>query len=268
MKKVLLTIVVLLTGLLLVGCTNTTSDLEDLKVAVSFYPMEDILDLIKDDLKEEGYNLTYEMFNGNHTLPNIALNNKEFDANMIQHAYFMRTFNEGNNGNLVHAANIYYATFALYSRNGEEVKANSVIGIPNDKDNLGRALLLLQEADLITLDENFTNIPALSNIATNPLNLTFQELGLSTMHSNYTKDINHVINYPTYMRPLNLVGNEQMLFIEDFNLDAVQDFAISLVAREDNINSDKIKALIKHLHTDKVRTFLEENYAWASTPAF
>ena len=106
MKKIFTLLAILILGTTLVACSNK-NDEKTINVGVSFYPMDEILDLIKDDLKNDGYNLKYTNFNGDYFLPNKALTNKEFDANMIQHEYFMDAYNAGNNANLVHSMSIY-----------------------------------------------------------------------------------------------------------------------------------------------------------------
>jgi D-methionine transport system substrate-binding protein len=73
--------------------------------------------------------------------------------------------------------------------------------------------------------------------------------------------------YPTYARSLELVGDEQRLYVEQQD-DVTEGYAISLVARNDNRDSEKIQALIKHITSDEVREFLIDEYSWASKPAF
>jgi D-methionine transport system substrate-binding protein len=72
--------------------------------------------------------------------------------------------------------------------------------------------------------------------------------------------------YPTYARNLELVGNAERLYVEVLS-ERTESFAISLVTREGLLESEKIELLKKYLSTEKVRNFLIENYAWASTPA-
>ncbi len=66
---------------------------------------------------------------------------------------------------------------------------------------------------------------------------------------------------------LELVGDDQRLYVEKQD-DVTAGYAISLVARSDNKESEKIKTLIKHTSSDKVRQYLIDNYSWASSPAF
>ncbi len=63
------------------------------------------------------------------------------------------------------------------------------------------------------------------------------------------------------------MGDEQRLYVEKQD-SVTEGYAISLVARNDNKDSDKIKVLIKHVTSDKVKQFLIDEYSWASSPAF
>lgn len=270
MKKIFTLLAILILGTTLVACSNK-NDEKTINVGVSFYPMDEILDLIKDDLKNDGYNLKYTNFNGDYFLPNKALTNKEFDANMIQHEYFMDAYNAGNNANLVHSMSIYHATFALYSKDNtavEDIQDNEKIAIPNDPTNLGRALLLLRDAGLITLKDDSITVPKIADIASNPKNLQFEEIALAGIASVYKNDVNYAVMYPTNATSLDLKGDDQRVFVEDIKLERVQKFSISLVVREDNKDSEKITLLKKYLKQDKVRDFIIENYGWASVPAF
>ena len=63
------------------------------KVASHTSPMTDMLELIKEDLKKDGYNLEIVKVSDN-VQANVALNNKEVDANFFQHRPFMEQFNQ------------------------------------------------------------------------------------------------------------------------------------------------------------------------------
>lgn len=78
------------------------------------------------------------------------------------------------------------------------------------------------------------------------------------------KDIAMVYNYPTYIAKIGLTPKDAILLEEKVD----DRFAISLVAREDNKDSDKIKALKKAMTSDKVRELLETKYSETLTPAF
>lgn len=269
MKKVFVLLSIILTGVVLSSCKQSKIKENEIHVGVAFYPMKDILKLIEGDLKDEGYKLVIKEFT-DYQVPNNLLKNKELDANMIQHKFFLDDFNSANNSNLEIIFNIYHATYALYSSiydDVSEIPNGSNITLPDDKTNLSRALYLLSQAGLITFKEDKVINLTVDDILTNEKELTFNDkVPLTSLAQKYVES-KLAVMYPTYALSLNLTGNEQRIFTEITD-DVTKDYAISLASRSDNKDSPKMKALIKYLNSDKVRDFLIENYSWASTPAF
>lgn len=268
MKKIYVLITTILITILLASCGNKIQD-NEIHVGVAFYPMKDILQLIEEDLKEEGYKLVIHEFT-NYQVPNELLANKELDANMIQHKYFLDSFNEANNTSLEIVFPIYHATFALYSKEYNDIDNipnGTNITLPDDSTNLSRALYLLRQAGLLTFKNNKTTNLTTSDIETNEKNLTFNEkVPLTSLAQKY-EETKFVVMYPTYALNLGLKGDQERLYVELLD-EITKDYAISLASRSDNKNSDKINILIKYINSDKVRDFLIENYSWASSPAF
>lgn len=270
MKKILIAVSIFILSISIIGCTTTPpKENNEINVGVAFYPMKDILLLIKDDLKEEGYDLKIHEFS-DYQAPNNLLNNKELDANMIQHDYFLQSFNKANNSELVTVQPIYHATFALYSKDYTEldqIPDGAHITLPDDSTNLSRALYLLGQAGLVEFKDNKTIDLTTDDIEKNPKNLQFDDLiPLTSLAQKYT-ETGLAVMYPTYAKSLELVGDEERLYVEQQD-NVTEGYAISLVARDDNKDSEKIKTLIKHITSDKVRQFLIDEYDWASSPAF
>ncbi len=288
MKKIISTMLMLVVGVSLAACSPkgsetattagtqagaatgpTTGDSAEINVGVAFYPMKDILELITDDMAAEGYDLNVHEFTDYQT-PNSLLLSKELDANMIQHDYFLQSFNQANDSNLVMVQPIYHATFAIYGKDYasvEEIPDGSVITLPDDATNFSRALYLLGQAELLTFKDGKTTGLTLEDIDTNPKNLVLDDqVPLTSLAQRYT-ETGLAIMYPTYALSLELEGDEQRIF-EEKQDDVTKNYAISLAAREDNKDSDAIKALIKHITSEKVRQLLIDDYNWASSPAF
>lgn len=270
MKRILLILTIFVLSVSLIGCKKTgVEENNELHVGVSFYPMKDLLLLIEDDLKADGYDLKIDEFSDYQT-PNNLLNSKELDANMIQHDYFLQSFNKANNAELVTIQPLYHATFAIYSKDYktlEEIPSGTSITLPDDATNLSRALYLLGQAGLLTFKDNKTTELTIEDIESNPKDLKLDDqVPLTSLAQRYTEtDI--AVMYPTYAKSLELVGDDQRLYVEKQD-EVTEGYAISLVSRNDNKDSEKIKALIKYLTSDKVRQFLIDNYSWASSPAF
>lgn len=284
MKKFLLLLTALVISVSFVGCqgsnkdesnemqpnkTEITDDNKEIRVGVAFFPMKEILLLAQEDLKEEGYDLKIEEFSDYQT-PNNLLQNQELDTNMIQHDYFLQSFNQANQGDLVTVQPLYHATFALYSKDYEaldQIPQGASITMPDDPTNFSRALYLLGQAGLLTFKDNKTIDLKTEDIESNPKDLKFDDqVPLTSLAQRYT-ETGLAVMYPTYAKSLKLLGDEQRLYVEKQD-DVTRGYAISLVAREDNQDSKKIQALIKHITSDKIRQFLIDDYSWASTPAF
>ncbi len=241
---------------------------KEVHVGVAFFPMKELLELVREDLKTDGFELKISEFSDYQT-PNSLLVSKELDANMIQHDYFLQSFNEANNMNLVTVLPIYHATFALYAKDidsVEDIPEGAVITLPDDATNQSRALHLLGQAGLLTFQDDKSVGLTLGDIKENPKQLQLDDqVPLTSLAQRYT-ETGLAVMYPTYAKSLELTGDEQRIFTEE--LDAVtQKYAISLVSRSDNQDSEAIKSLMRHLKSDKVKQFLIDEYGWASTPA-
>lgn len=77
-------------------------------------------------------------------------------------------------------------------------------------------------------------------------------------------DVSLVYNYPTYISKIGLKPADA-LFLEK-NIDTR--FSIQLVAREDNKDSEKIKALHKAMKSDAVEKYLKEKHKDTLIPSF
>jgi len=238
------------------------------KVASHTSPMTDMLEMIKEDLKKEGYNLEIVKVSDN-VQANVALNNKEVDANFFQHRPFMEQFNQKNNAHLVAIQPIYNATVSFYSKTLKDIKDlkdGADVAIPSDASNLARALRLLAHGGLITLnDPNSYNV-TVKDIKDNPKHLKFTEVGLLNLSDAYAeKDL--VFNYPTYIAKLNLTPMKDGLLMED---KADFTYAGVLAAREDNKDDAKIQAVKKALASEKVKDYINKELKpkGHATPAF
>ncbi|EDL62871.1 MetQ/NlpA family ABC transporter substrate-binding protein [Bacillus sp. SG-1] len=276
MKKLLLLMAALL--LVLAGCgqNNEQAQQEEpakdqeqeevtLKVASLIPPMTEILELVKPKLAEENINLEMVVL-GDNVQPNTALASEEVDANFFQHVPYMEEFNRNNDANLVPVTPIYFANYGVYSKeyaSMDELPEGSVIAIANDVSNIDRSLSLLAQHGVITLKEKEDVYYTQADIIENPKNYQFEEVDLLMLARMYD-DADAVVMTPAYAAPLGLTPKSDGLLTEGIE----NDFAITLVAREDNVDSEPIQKLAEAMTSEEVRTFLEENYDETAIPAF
>lgn len=84
-------------------------------VATYTKPSSTFLELVEDNVKEKGYTLKIETVS-DYIQANIALENKEHDANLLQHEFFMDIFNKENKGHLVSITPIYHSLAGFYGK--------------------------------------------------------------------------------------------------------------------------------------------------------
>ncbi len=270
MKKLLVLLSLLV--LVLAACGGDKSDAtkdkkeaEVLKVASLISPMTDILELIKPQLLEEGIELEVVVL-GNNVMPNEALASKEVDANFFQHVPYMEQFNRSNNSKLVPVTPIYFANYGVYAKEFDSIDAlpdGATVAIANDISNIDRSLQLLAQHGVIKLKDKKEPYWTVKDIIENPKNLKFEEVDLLMLARMYA-DADAVVMTPAYAAPLGLTPKSDALLTEGVE----NEFAITLVAREDNKDDEKIKKLAKAMTSSEVKKFLEENYEETAIPAF
>ena len=116
-------------------------------------PHAELLNLVKDDLAKKGVQLEVVEFT-DYVTPNLALADKQIDANFFQHVPYLESFAAERKLELEAVAKIHVEPLGLYSKKFtkvEDLPAKATIAIPNDPTNEGRALILLQAKGLIKL---------------------------------------------------------------------------------------------------------------------
>ncbi|WP_010174590.1 MetQ/NlpA family ABC transporter substrate-binding protein [Bacillus coahuilensis] len=271
MKKFYLFLAVVM--LVLAGCGQTNESTEQveeqeqitLKVGSLIPPMTEILELVKPTLAED--NITLEMIVlGDNVQPNEALASGEIDANFFQHVPYMEEFNRNNEASLTPVTPIYFANYGVYAKeydSMDQLPEGAVVAIANDVSNIDRSLSLLAQHGVITLKEKEDVYYTQSDISENPKNYQFEEVDLLMLSRMYD-DADAVVMTPAYAAPLGLTPKSDALVTEGVE----NNFAITLVAREDNVNSEAIQKLAEAMTSEEVKTFLEENYDETAIPAF
>ncbi|SDN87098.1 D-methionine transport system substrate-binding protein [Psychrobacillus sp. OK028] len=274
MKKIIFLITMLI--LILAGCgqekeakdkgsEDKVQEEVTLKVASLIPPMTEILELVKPKLAAESIDLEIVVL-GDNVQPNSALAAGEVDVNFFQHVPYMEEFNRNNDAELVPIVPIYFANYGTYSKeynSMDELPEEAVIAIANDVSNIDRSLALLAQHNVITLKEKTGPYYTKADIVENPKNYKFEEVDLLMLARMYD-DADAVVMTPAYAAPLNLTPKSDALITEGDD----NDFAITLVARKDNKDSEAIKKLAEAMTSPEVREFLEKNYDETAIPAF
>lgn len=238
-----------------------------IKVASQAPPMTDIVNVAKEEAKKDGWDVELVQVTDNIQY-NEMLKSKEVDANFAQHKPYMMKFNQEKDANLVVIQPIYNAKVGYYSKDYksvDEIPDKAKIAIPSDVSNEGRALAILNEQGLITLKDGVGFNGTLKDIEKNPKQIEFLSVDLLNLAEAYNeKDVAMVYNYPAYIAKVGLTPDDAILLENTVD----ERFAISLVAREDNQNSEKIKALKKAMTSKAVKEYIEKEHSKKAIPAF
>lgn len=245
--------------------TNEENNEQTLRVAAVESPMTDVVEIAKELLVEEGIEVeVVEM--SDYIQPNESLANGEIDATFSQHVPFMEQFNENADGNLAAVQAVYFANFGLYAKDYdsiEELPDDVTIGIANDPSNIDRSLRLLASHNLIELNEIGGEEYGLEDIVEDSHNYSFEQAEIAALSRLYD-DVDSVIINPTHASHLDLTPADDALVTEKED----NKFAITLVAREDNADSEFIQKLAEAMTSEEVREFLNAREGGAAVPAF
>ena len=266
-KKVLSVLVALgLVTVMAAGCSSSGggsasgSDDKTIVVGASPTPHAEILKAAENVLKEKGYTLKITEFQ-DYVQPNMALENKELDANYFQHKPYLDEFNEKNGTKLVSAGAVHYEPLCLYAgktKSLAELSDGATIAVPNDTTNEARALLLLEANGLIKLNPDAGLSATPKDITENPKNLNVQELEAAQLGRSL-QDVDMAVINGNYALQADLKVTDA-LAKEEKDSEAAQTYANVVAVREGDENSDKTKALMEALKSDDVKKFIEDTY--------
>ncbi|MGX5698415.1 MetQ/NlpA family ABC transporter substrate-binding protein [Acinetobacter kookii] len=212
------------------------------------------------EAKQQGLNVKLVEFSDWNT-PNITLNHGDIDANFFQHQPFLDNAKKETDFKIKAFAKGAATHVGLYSKkikSFDELKDGAKVVVPNDPVNQGRALLLLQQAKLITLKNPENHLSSLKDIASNPKKLQFVEVeGPQTARA--IDDVDLAFGYPHYLRLAKTADPEQALLF-DSNTDTR--YAILFAVREDyQDKNDKLKKFVEiYQNSPKVKQALDADF--------
>lgn len=156
------------------GTNGSEATNEPVKVKVGVCGSDNrIWDYVAEKAVKENIEIEIISFS-DYVQPNLALAEGELDLNAFQTVSYFDSFIEEHNLDLAPIATTVLAPMGIYSDKYtaiDEIPDGSQIAVPNDVSNMGRALLLLEEAGLITLEDGYDGNGDLNKIVENPKNL-------------------------------------------------------------------------------------------------
>ncbi len=262
-ENVMKILTIISTAILALNLYGASGD-KKIIVGVSPVPHAEILEFIKPNLKAQGYELVIQEIN-DYSIPNIATQNGDLDANFFQHLPYLEEQNKNRGLTLVRTVAVHVEPLGFYSKkikNINELKDGATITIAHDPSNANRALKILEKAKLIELAPNIS-LATPHDIVKNPKNLKFLELeGAQIPRTLDEVDLAAIST--NFILDIGLSVSKDALLLEDSD----SPYANIVVTRAGNENNDKIKALNAAITTQEVKNFILDRYKGEVIPAF
>ncbi len=178
MKKVLCVLMAaLILALTFTACGEKEAVLTEITVGVvkGKNPQDEVMYGLELHFPENGYKLVYKEYdNGKQALE--ALEKGEIDFSLIA---TKKDYVEYNSAALLNLGPVYYHPMAIYLKSWDKmskVEDGATIAIPDDADNMARALVLLEENGFITLKEGAGLEATLEDIEKNDRNFEIKPM--------------------------------------------------------------------------------------------
>lgn len=273
MKKLFKTIAsVFLIASLLTGTIHAQDksfEGESVKVGVASEYEEDVWKVVQDKAKSEGIDLEIVLFN-DYVQPNISLADGSIDLNAFQHVAYLNDWNESNKEDLQAIGFSYVAPLKLYSekiKSLDELKEGDTVAIPSDVTNGGRALLALQQAGVIEVDESKGVLPTVADIIKNDKNIKFQELDASQL-ANALPDVEAAAINNNFATDAGL-SDDQAIYNDAEDISSLPiDYKNVIVARADQKENPLYLHIVELYHSQEVTDKLSEVSKGSDVPAW
>lgn len=267
MKKPIF-LLLLLFILTITGCSNSLSSAnsKEAKIKVGIRSSElRTWEFIKEKAKKQGLDIELVNFSSAYD-PNQALAQGEIDVNAFQHVAYLDLFNQKNGTDIVPIGTTIIAPLGLYSEKYKSLKDipnGAQIAVPNDPSNWGRALVLLQEADLITVVEGFDGNGGEDKIKSNPKNLKIVPVDSASTPRVMQDTAASIIN--------NGVAVEAGLSLKDALIHenkTAKPYINVIAARKKDQDKAYLKKLVKVYQSKSTAAFIKKTYKGNYIPTF
>ena len=245
-------------GLSACGSSASSSEDKTIKVGASPTPHAQILnEAVAPILEEQGWTLEVQEFT-DYVLPNTATEDGELDANYFQHIPYLDDFNAEQGTHLVNVAGVHIEPMRIYAGKTaslDELQDGALVAVPNDATNEGRALLLLQSAGLITLNDEAGVTATPKDIKDNPKNIQFKEVEAASVPT-VLDDVDIAVINTNYALGAN-IADDKVLYVESGDSPYVN----ILVVKEGNEDTEKTKALVDAITSQEVKDYITNTFA-------
>ncbi|MBD5549203.1 MAG: ABC transporter substrate-binding protein [Lachnospiraceae bacterium] len=275
-KRIVFGLIATLALAALAGCGKDSSsedaagaksgETEKITVGASITPHSEILQQAKPILAEEGIDLEIVQIEDVVT-PNTGVVEGTLDANFFQHQPYLDDFNSENGTDMVSIGAVHYEPFGIYAgrtTNLADLPDGALVAVPNNVTNEARALLLLQQEGIITLDTDAGVLAGVNDIVDNPKNIQFSEIDPSQL-VRALPDVDVAVINGNYALEGGLSITDA-LAIELADGLAAQTYKNILVTKRENAENPALLRLVEVLQSEEIQNYISETYNGSVVP--
>ena len=277
-KKIISAVVILVLLFAITACSNSNqannnaSDSSKntegtvIKVGANITPHAEILEKAKPILAEKGITLEIVKLEDSIT-PNTGVIEGSLDANYFQHVPYLEQFNKENGSSLVSIGAIHYEPFGIYAGRTKalsELPDEAVVAVPNNVTNEARALLLLAQEGIITLNKDAGINATVEDITDNPKNIKFKELAPEQLVA-ALPDVDVAVINGNYAIEGGL-HIKQALAVEANDSLAATTYGNIIATSADKKDNAALLTLVEVLKSQEISKYIEDTYDGAVVP--
>ena len=239
-----------------VAQTESEKTKENITVGTSPGPYSELfMDGIVPILEDQGYTVTERVFTEVRQV-DVALQEGAIDVNVDQHLAYMNNFNKEANAELIAITPTPTVPTGIHSATKgsiDEVVDGDIVAIPDDASNTARALLVLQKAGWIKLDESIEPMASTKdNIIENPYNLDIVEMSSAQIPRSLS-DVSYGVIPGSILYAAGLSSNDSLL-----NEDILPQLVLHAIVDSGNEETDWAEAIVEAYRSDEFKAHLNE----------
>lgn len=239
---------------------------QTVKVGIIGGEDESVWKVVAEEAAKKGLKVETVIFN-DYNQPNEALERKEIDANAFQHKPYLDAQIQQHGYKIGIAGYTAVWPIGVYSRKVKslgELKEGSVVGVPNDPSNEGRALRVLESQGVIKLKPDAGILATPIDIVENPKKIEIKELDAAVV-GRAIDDLDAAIVNNDWAAKAGLDSKKDAIAWESKENNPYNNF---IAVRTDDLNADWVKTLVASFQNDAVKAELDRAYKGTGIPAW
>lgn len=226
-----------------------------------------VWDHVAEKAKKEGIDIELVSFN-DYVQPNTALADGDIDANAFQTVAYFDEFIKERDLDLVPIATTNLAPMGIYTnkiKDLNELEEGDTVALPNDVSNQGRALMLLEEAGVIKLVDNYNGLDSIEDaVVENKKNIQFKEVAPAQIPRTLDDVTAGAINNGIASDAGLDIQNDS-IFLED---DTATPYVNIIAVRAEDKDDETLNKIAELFQEDDTKDLILETYDGSLIPTF